>query len=129
VDVELQLDPRDPAVMGNPIQLEQVFMNLLSNARDAVASARVRLIRIASVVEADRVRVSVADTGPGIPAGLEQRIFDPFFTTKEVGEGTGLGLSIVYGIIKEHGGTIVTDSPATGGATFRVDLPLAGRAA
>jgi signal transduction histidine kinase len=71
------------------------------------------------------VEVTLADSGPGIPPGLERRIFDPFFTTKEVGKGTGLGLSITYGIIKEHGGTISVVSPPGEGATFLISLPRA----
>ena len=70
------------------------------------------------------MELQVGDTGPGIPAGLEQRIFDPFFTTKEVGAGTGLGLSITYGIIKEHHGTIQVDNRAREGARFLIQLPL-----
>jgi signal transduction histidine kinase len=70
------------------------------------------------------VDISVGDTGPGIPAGLEQRIFDPFFTTKEVGAGTGLGLSIIYGIIKEHQGTIIVENHPGEGAVFLIQLPL-----
>jgi C4-dicarboxylate-specific signal transduction histidine kinase len=124
VEVRLLLDERDPKVFGNSIQLEQVFMNLLTNARDAVANARTRRISISSLEDGPEVCLVVADTGPGIPAGMEQRIFDPFFTTKDVGEGTGLGLSIVYGIIKEHEGTITTDGSGPG-ATFVVRLPVA----
>jgi signal transduction histidine kinase len=70
------------------------------------------------------VHISVADTGPGIPEGLEQRIFDPFFTTKDVGAGTGLGLSITYGIIKEHQGTILIENHPGEGALFWIQLPL-----
>jgi signal transduction histidine kinase len=112
-------------VVGNPIQLEQVFINLLTNARDAVASGPRKAIRISGAVGAAAVEVAVADTGPGIPPGLERRIFDPFFTTKEVGQGTGLGLSITYGIVKEHGGTISVVSRPGEGATFLLQLPLA----
>jgi C4-dicarboxylate-specific signal transduction histidine kinase len=124
IEVELDLAP-GVVVPGNAIQLEQVFINLVTNARDAIGDAPRRVIRIASAAEPPVVRISVADTGPGIPGGLEQRIFDPFFTTKEVGTGTGLGLSITYGIIQEHGGTISVESPADGGACFVVELPLA----
>ena len=112
-------------VVGNPIQLEQVFINLLTNARDAVADSPRKAIRISSSVGPAAVEVAFADSGPGIPPGLEQRIFDPFFTTKEVGKGTGLGLSITYGIVKEHGGTISVVSRPGEGATFLLHLPLA----
>jgi C4-dicarboxylate-specific signal transduction histidine kinase len=126
-DIAITVDwaPEEPVVVGNPIQLEQVFINLLTNARDAVADSSRRAIRISGSVGPGAVDVAVADTGHGIPPGLEARIFDPFFTTKEVGKGTGLGLSITYGIVKEHGGTISVVSPPGEGATFVVRLPLA----
>jgi C4-dicarboxylate-specific signal transduction histidine kinase len=125
IEVTLDLGPEEPVVVGNPIQLEQVFINLLTNARDAVVDSPRRAIRISGSVGAAAVEVAFADTGPGIPPGLERRIFDPFFTTKEVGKGTGLGLSITYGIVKEHGGTISVASPPGDGATFLVHLPIA----
>ncbi len=124
IAVELSLDPSEPLVNANAIQLEQVFINLLTNARDALAQADPKIISVATAVEDETVILTFRDTGCGIPEELEQRIFDPFFTTKEVGKGTGLGLSITYGIIQEHQGTIgVTSSPGYG-ATFRVTLPL-----
>ncbi len=125
VEVTLDLGPEEPVVLGNPIQLEQVFLNLLTNARDALADAPRKAIRISGAVVAGAVEVAVADTGHGIPPELERRIFDPFFTTKEVGQGMGLGLSITYGIIKEHGGTISVVSPPGDGAVFLIHLPLA----
>src|SRR5687768_8326856 len=127
IEVELDLSPDELVVLGNPIQLEQAFINLLTNARDALAEAKEKTVRIATeLVDGDRIKINFADTGPGIPFGLEQRIFDPFFTTKEVGMGTGLGLSITYGIVKEHGGSIeVTSSPGEG-ACFEIELPVAG---
>jgi C4-dicarboxylate-specific signal transduction histidine kinase len=125
IEVTVDLGPEEPVVLGNAIQLEQVFINLLTNARDAVVESRRRAIRISGVVSAGAAEITVADSGTGIPPGLEQRIFDPFFTTKEVGKGTGLGLSITYGIIKEHGGTISVVSPPGEGATFLIHLPLA----
>ena len=125
IEVTLDLGPQEPVVVGNPIQLEQVFINLLTNARDAVADSPRKAIRISSSVGPAAVEVAFADSGPGIPPGLEQRIFDPFFTTKEVGKGTGLGLSITYGIVKEHGGTISVVSRPGEGATFLIHLPLA----
>jgi C4-dicarboxylate-specific signal transduction histidine kinase len=125
IDVELDLADDEAVVAGNPIQLEQVFINLLTNARDALVDAPNRVIRIASENRPPVVAVTFADTGPGIPAGLDQRIFDPFFTTKEVGAGTGLGLSITYGIITEHAGTISVESSPGEGARFCIELPLA----
>lgn len=125
IEVKLDLAAEDPAVLGNAIQLEQVFMNLLTNARDAVAESKSPSIRISSRVEAGTVELVFADTGPGIPPGLEQRIFDPFFTTKEVGAGTGLGLSITYGIIQDHEGEITVDNRPGEGVEFLIELPLA----
>jgi len=125
IDVTVDLGPDEPVVVGNAIQLEQVFINLLTNARDAVAESPRKLIDISATIASGAVEVALADTGQGIPPGLERRIFDPFFTTKEVGKGTGLGLSITYGIIKEHGGTISVVSPPGEGATFLIQLPLA----
>jgi C4-dicarboxylate-specific signal transduction histidine kinase len=125
IEVMVDLASEETVVMANPIQLEQVFINLLTNARDAVADSPRKAIRISSSVGPAAVEVAFADSGLGIPPGLEQRIFDPFFTTKEVGKGTGLGLSITYGIVKEHGGTISVVSRPGEGATFLIHLPLA----
>lgn len=126
IRVVLNLPPDEgPFVMGNAIRLEQVFINLLTNARDAMADSPQKIITIACWVEKQEVILEFGDTGHGIPHGLEERIFDPFFTTKEVGSGTGLGLSITYGIITDHGGTIsVTNRPGAG-AVFHIRLPLA----
>src|SRR5919197_4248124 len=106
IAVTVELGEEEPVVEGNPIQLEQVFINLLTNARDAVADSPRKAIHISGSVGSAGVEMALADTGPGIPPGLERRVFNPFFTTKDVGKSTGLGLSITYGIIKEHGGTI-----------------------
>jgi C4-dicarboxylate-specific signal transduction histidine kinase len=125
IDVELHLAPEDPVVVGSPIQLEQVFMNLLTNARDALADSARKLISISSHVDTGVVKLAFRDTGPGIAPGLEQRIFDPFFTTKDVGAGTGLGLSIAYGIIRDHEGSITVDNRPGEGVTFLVEIPLA----
>ena len=125
IELELDLSPDDPIVVANPIQLEQVFLNLLTNARDALADAPRKLIGVSTRVVRTTGRTVVRDTGPGIPPGLERRIFDPFFTTKEVGKGTGLGLSITYGIIRDHEGTISVENHPGQGAAFTVDLPLA----
>jgi len=125
IEVTVELGSEEPVVVGNPIQLEQVFINLLTNARDAVADSPRKAIRISGSVGSAAVEVAFSDTGHGIPPGLERRIFDPFVTTKEVGKGTGLGLSITYGIVKEHGGTISVVSRPGEGATFLIQLPLA----
>ena len=123
IAVELDLAP-DAIVEGNPIQLEQVFINLFTNARDALANSETKQIRVQMRRAEGAVAVMVADTGDGIAEGMEQRIFDPFFTTKDVGQGTGLGLSITYGIIAEHGGEISVSNVPGGGAEFVLRLPL-----
>jgi len=125
IKVALDLGSKEPVVLGNAIQLEQVFINLLTNARDAMVNSPRKGIHILASVDCQTVELAFTDTGHGIPAGLERRIFDPFFTTKEVGKGTGLGLSITYGIIKDHGGMISVVSPPGAGATFVIQLPLA----
>ncbi|HSF24618.1 MAG TPA: ATP-binding protein [Blastocatellia bacterium] len=126
IEVTVELCPGYCMVLGNAIQIEQVFINLLNNSRDAVANAPERKIHIRCLVDDGAAEVRFRDNGPGIPEGLEQRIFDPFFTTKEVGEGTGLGLSITYSIIKDHDGTISVEKAAPGtGAVFVIRLPLA----
>jgi C4-dicarboxylate-specific signal transduction histidine kinase len=125
IEVTIDLGPEELRVVGNAIQMEQVFINLLTNARDAMADSVRKAIRISGWIASGAAVVAFADTGHGIPPGLERRIFDPFFTTKEVGKGTGLGLSIAYGIVKEHGGTISVVSPPDEGATFCINLPLA----
>src|SRR3970282_1788293 len=104
VQVETHLEEPEAFVDGNWIQLEQVIVNLLTHARDAVENSPEKWIRLSSKRHDREIRITVEDSGPGIPEGMEHRIFDPFFTTKEVGKGTGLGLSITYGIVKEHAG-------------------------
>jgi C4-dicarboxylate-specific signal transduction histidine kinase len=124
IEVQLHFSAEDVIVIGNAIQLEQVFINLLSNARDAMAGVLHKVITITCVLHDDVVDIYFRDTGPGIPVGFEQRIFDPFFTTKDVGAGTGLGLSITYGIIKEHQGSIAVKNRPGEGALFLIQLPL-----
>jgi signal transduction histidine kinase len=123
IQVKTNLDPGLPGVHGNTGKLQQVFLNLFLNARDAMTSGGTLEVR--SWAEGARAKVEVADTGTGIAAEHMHRIYDPFFTTKAARKGTGLGLSVTYGIIQEHGGSIEVSNPRTGGATFHVELPLA----
>ncbi len=125
VEVMEHLDEGLPDVIGDAHQLQQVFLNILNNAYDAVHEiGRPARIEIMSTKAGDFVEVSFRDNGQGI--SQPDRIFDPFFTTKEVGKGTGLGLSICYGIVKEHGGEILCHNNADGqGATFIVRFPAA----
>lgn len=110
-------------IRGHAGQLNQVFMNLLTNAAQALGGTEDALIRIETKALEDTIMIRVSDNGPGIPPDVLPRIFDPFFTTKDVGEGTGLGLSIVHGLVERHGGTIQVDSTPGEGTTFVVVLP------
>ena len=128
-DVETQTDlPEDlPEVIGDRHALQQVVLNLLTNAAQAVGGlgeGRVRCIRIATWSDA-QVHLRVSDTGPGVPEDLVRQLFTPFFTTKEPGHGTGLGLSISYSIVASHGGLFSYERSPEGGASFRIDLPPA----
>ena len=125
-NVELVIEQPEHAtfVMGHPIQLEQVFLNLLTNARDAVADhVSDPRVSVALAIDGDRVSVSVADNGPGVPEALQCDIFDAFFTTKAIGKGTGLGLSVSRGIIAALKGELTLTS-SEDGATFTITLPV-----
>ena len=123
IQVKTDLDPGLPPVHGNAGQLQQVFLNLFLNARDAMQAGGTLEVR--TWPEGSGARAEVADTGHGIAPENLHRIYDPFFTTKAVRKGTGLGLSVTYGIIQEHGGSIEVFNRPGGGATFRIELPLA----
>jgi two-component system, NtrC family, sensor kinase len=123
VETALIVEPHIPDIEMNPNQIKQVFVNLLTNAAQAIASTgRGGHITVTAKRWLDGVAVSVADDGPGITDELLPRVFEPFFTTKTEGEGTGLGLSICQGIVKEHGGRITLESSVGVGATFTVEL-------
>src|SRR6185503_16461217 len=127
VDVVLDLDPELPIVVGDPHQLHQVALNLMTNAQDAMRGREgPRMLVVATSFDevAKRVSLEVSDTGPGIPDAVRSRLFEPFFTTKPPGQGTGLGLSLCQGIVENHGGTIEAESEEGKGALFRVLLPL-----
>ncbi|MEO6878690.1 MAG: PAS domain S-box protein, partial [Gemmatimonadaceae bacterium] len=125
VEIDTQLDPTLPITWADPFQLQQVMLNLVTNAEHALTNwdGPRRIVVSTAHVESDLV-VRVSDSGPGIAAEHLPRIFNPFFTTKPVGEGTGLGLSISDGILREHGGRIRVESQPGEGATFILELPL-----
>ncbi len=129
IAVELMLDPGLPHTLADAAQLQQVILNLIVNAEQAIVQGRgeesghgrirIRTRRLAG----DRIGMEISDDGPGISPEIVSRIFDPFFTTKPAGVGTGLGLSIVYGIVQEHGGEVSVESQPGHGATLTVELP------
>ena len=126
IHVDKQIDPA-LRLTGFAGQVDQVFMNLITNAAQAIGEReRGGTIRIAASRHAGEVEVTISDDGPGIPPDVIPRIFDPFFTTKDVGEGSGLGLSIVHGIVERHGGRIQVESRLGEGTTFRVTFPAGG---
>jgi PAS domain S-box-containing protein len=128
IKLEREVEPALPAVTADPHQLEQVFLNIINNAVDALLEAgRGGTLKVRVYAQDGHVRTEFQDSGPGIKE--PNRIFDPFYTTKSVGKGTGLGLSICYGIIKEHGGDISARNRKEGGAIVEVRLPSAGRTA
>jgi signal transduction histidine kinase len=123
---ELDLDPILPFTLANPVQLQQIVLNLLVNAQQAIAgTSQSGHITLLTRHSADHIYLQVKDNGPGVPLELQSRIFEPFFTTKPMGVGTGLGLSIVTGILRQHGGDIQVSSVPGSGATFTVTLPIA----
>jgi two-component system NtrC family sensor kinase len=126
VKVVNKLDPDLPDLLGSEDQLQQVFMNLVSNATEAMEATGGGVLTIESshIPGENSLQINFRDTGPGIPEENISKLFEPFFTTKKKGKGVGLGLSVAYGIIQEHGGSIYVKSEAGRGATFQVKLPL-----
>jgi C4-dicarboxylate-specific signal transduction histidine kinase len=133
IDLQLDLDPDLPDILAEHNRLEQVFINLVSNAIDAMdeKSSQTDLqdankqLSIKSFMEDDRVTVLVVDTGTGMSEEVKNKIIEPFFTTKKVGKGTGLGVSISYGIVKDYGGHIDIESEIGRGTTFKLAFPAA----
>jgi len=132
IEVEWHLDENQLLVNGKPNRLEQIIINLFTNARDAIEeratrnkSATEKRITIRSFLENSEVVVEFSDTGVGIPPRYRDKVFEPYFTTKEVGKGTGIGLAISYNIVKEHGGRIDVTENDSGGVTFKIRLPAA----
>ena len=125
ITIVTELDPELPKTMADFHQLQQVFLNMIINAHQAMAaSGRPGSLTLRSRQQDGSIMVEIQDNGPGIAPENLSRIFDPFFTTKEVGQGTGLGLSICYGIIQEHKGAIAARNAPEGGAVFSVELPI-----
>jgi two-component system NtrC family sensor kinase len=130
IEVKTHLDRQLPATLIDPHQMQQVFLNIINNARQAMdAQPGGGCLNITTEAADGRVRVIFQDNGPGISAENLKKIFNPFFTTKEVGKGTGLGLSLCYGIVTEHGGSITPESKPGEGASFVIDLPITREAA
>ncbi len=140
IEVLFRLQAKSHAVMADPIQIEQVIMNLVVNGRDAMSQggqltlktavediAEDQGMRMDNLLPGKYVRITIRDTGCGIPPELQTRIFEPFFTTKEKGKGTGLGLATVFGIIAQHNGRILCESEMGKGTSFHVFLPVAAR--
>ena len=125
IKMEKELSPQLPRLLLDPHQIQQVFLNIVNNARQAIEAHRPGgLIRITTGVVGQQVRITFQDDGPGISQENLAKIFNPFFTTKPVGKGTGLGLSLSYGIIQEHGGSITAASKVGHGTTFIIELPI-----
>jgi PAS domain S-box-containing protein len=126
VKVEMDLDPHMPDLVGSEDQLQQVFMNIISNAAEAVepAGGGILSIKTRHLPKINKVAVSCHNTGSFIPQENFSKIFEPFFTTKKKGKGAGLGLSVAFGIIEEHGGTIFVESDQEKGTTFTVRFPI-----
>ncbi len=128
VTLETELQPDLPQILMEPDRIEQVVMNIINNAVDALEGRENKVIRVASGFtrreSRDYLKLTISDNGMGIPRENIDKLFDPFFTTKDPGKGTGLGLHICYTIIQEHGGRIWAENNAKGGASFFIELPI-----
>jgi signal transduction histidine kinase len=126
IEVVRSIDETLPRLVGDPLMLQQVLLNIVLNAEQAVTGRAGARIEVRTKYDAPKglAFVDVEDNGAGIPVDVLPRVFEPFFTTKDVGKGTGLGLAIAYGIVQEHGGQIVAANRASGGALFTIELPV-----
>jgi len=131
IELDLDLDDKLPPIMADHNRMEQVFINLVTNAMDTLDEKGEtedkefkKLLKIRSYSKVEQVFVTVSDNGTGIPEDVIDKIFDPFFTTKEIGKGTGLGMSISYGIVKDYGGTITVSSKSGEGTAFELSFPI-----
>ena len=125
IETFTRLDPDLPFTMTDFYQMQQVFVNIITNAEQAMTEAHGKgKLSIKTQKVGEMIQITFADDRPGIPADDLKQIFDPFFTTKDVGEGTGLGLSICYGIVQEHGGNLYAKSKPGKGTTFVVEIPI-----
>jgi two-component system C4-dicarboxylate transport sensor histidine kinase DctB len=127
-NVAVDLGKAPPMVHAGSVRLQQVLVNVISNAADAVEGLPDRTIELGARRNGDAVVISIRDPGPGVPDAIAARIFDPFFSTKGVGKGLGLGLSISYNIVKDFGGSLSVENHPEGGAIFRIELVAAGAA-
>ena len=123
ITIQTDLERDLPTVLASQTEMEEVFVNLINNAIDAISPGGGSL-RIRSRKEGNEVVVDISDTGHGMSETVLARVFDPFFTTKPAGQGTGLGLSICYGIIKKLGGSLTADSMVGAGTTFHIRIPI-----
>ena len=127
--LEVDLGPVPPVVTGGPVRLQQVLVNLISNAIDAVEDGPDRRLHLSATTDGALVRIILRDHGLGVPDSVQARIFDPFFSTKQVGKGLGLGLSISYNIVRDFGGRLSMRNHPEGGAEFTIQLPAAAQPA
>jgi two-component system NtrC family sensor kinase len=122
IDIQTDLAENLPIIAGDQAQLQQVILNLMNNAIDAIGKDGTVSVR--SAVGKSEIRITISDTGPGIPEAMQKKVFDPFFTTKSAGKGTGLGLWISYSIIEKIGGKLALQSKEGQGAAFTITLPI-----
>jgi two-component system NtrC family sensor kinase len=122
IDLQTDLAEQLPIIAGDQAQLQQVILNLVNNAIDAIGKDGT--VSVKSSADKSEIRITITDTGPGIPESMQKKVFDPFYTTKSTGKGTGLGLWISYSIIEKMGGKLALQSKEGQGASFTITLPI-----